>query len=96
MVRSSAHEFFGHQAHWIVAARRHQLRRAFLARFPPRNLKQIATLGAGHDKLHFTRVQNDLVDWLASSRTQFNLDLVAACISELERVIADRLLDAPT
>src|SRR6266446_5607483 len=40
MMRSSAHEFFAHQAHRIVAARRHQLRHAFLTRFAARDFER--------------------------------------------------------
>jgi hypothetical protein len=78
MMRSSAHKFFAHQAHRIVAARRHQLRHAFLARFPARNLKEITALGTGHNKFYLTRVHNDLADWLAIPLAQFDVDLVAA------------------
>ena len=76
MMRSSAHEFFAHQAHRIVAAPRHQLRHAFLTRFAARNFEEIAALGMGHNELHFTRVQNDFADRLAGSLAQFYVDLV--------------------
>src|SRR6266480_4112293 len=95
MMRPSAHEFFAHQAYRIVAARRHQLRHAFLARFTARNLEEIAALCTSHDKLHLTRVQNDFTDRLASSLAQFDVDLSATQINELKDAAAYRFLDAP-
>ena len=75
MMRSSAHEFFAHQAHRIVAARRHQLRHAFLTRFAARDFEKIGALGTGHNELHFARVQNNFANRLAGYLAQFHVDL---------------------
>jgi hypothetical protein len=76
MVRSSAHEFFAHQAHQIVAARRLQLRHTFLTRFAAPDIEKIAALGMGHNELHFTLIHNDFADRHAGSLAQFYVDLV--------------------